>query len=133
MTQTYHIAMKVIKDRIMQLMKSHVGHSKGVTKQHLFNSLFHAEYNPQHDISLIRWEFVSRALSELRKRSTCFIVRETSDKKNISIYYVLKSLQEVRLYSDACRSRIKGHEYMQERARRAHSEQWYKKPFVITK
>ena len=115
----------ILRKLFLEEMKYHKGHTQGITKQKLIQKTL--GFNIEELTLLQRHavqETVSAALSHIRMKTECFIVRGTNDE-NDNVYFVLKNRSELTRYLNQKDATIKGQLHAKKRAQKALAEKWY--------
>lgn len=114
---TKNIALKILK-----IMEHHIGFERGINRQHLFRKVYALDF--KGDLGdFVRWEFIKRAMSYIRKHSKAFIVFEKVGTEYI--YFVVKDKGDEKYYCDFLTRTIKKMEQSKKRVKRAIEEKWY--------
>lgn len=119
---------KNIATKILNIMDNHIGYEKAINRQQLFRKVYALDF--KGDLGdFVRWEFIKRAMSFIRKHSKAFIVFEKVGTDYI--YFVAKDKGDENYYCDFLTKTIKKMEQSKKRVKRAISEKWYQQDWEL--
>lgn len=128
MTDRAYMTTKNVAMRIMSIMEIHIGKANMISKDDLFKKIY--EKTNVGDLGdFVRWVFVKRAMSYLRKNSHCFIVLEKIGSEYF--YFVVKKSGEERFYTQMLDKSIAKMYQAKARVKVAINEKWYKTMWLI--
>ena len=113
--------------RLKRIFKKHIGKHNAISKERLFKEVF-GDIDRFSELELFYyWNKLRVILHDMRKNTFLFVVSER--KMNTYMYYVLKTEQDFKVYSENVEQIKKSISRLQERAKRALKEKWYLKGF----
>lgn len=123
-------ATRFVTERLLQVMKSHIGRENAVTREDLLKKLFRINY---YDISELHRFFLlnimNTAMHRLRKNTKCFITSKRNE--GTTLFFVVKSDEDANCYSDFATRQIRSLRQMERRAYTAVREKWYKDEWAL--
>lgn len=112
-----------IADKLLKIMKAHIGFENSITRKALFYKLFLKSEDEDSLEDWLRWEFVKKAMHLCRVRTKCFI-SSCRDDNFIFRYFVVNSEEDTEHYIKMLENNIRKMRTMQQRCRKAGREKW---------
>jgi len=112
-----------IAEKLIDIMKSHIGLKNAVSKRALFYKLFHKSEDEDSLEDWLRWEFVKKGMHLCRVRTKCFISGYRDDGYNYR-YFVVNSEEDAQHYIKMLENNIRRMKIMQKRCLKAGVEKW---------
>ena len=119
-----------LADKVLKIMRGHVGVDNAITKQQLFKQVFGVEFSTSNYSHYFAYDILKSALHFCRKHTMCFIISKTNNR-NV-IFYVINSSNDVVAYHKDIDNKIKNMGAMKGRATTSVMEQWYKQAWQIS-
>lgn len=124
-----NLKTRTIAEKIMVIMKSHIGSFNGITGRALFKQVYGIlpENTP---VDLFRWLKIKEAMHYLRLYSKCFIVFDSSER-DCYLFYVPETNNDIQDYVNLLETNIKQMHKMKDRARESVRNNWSKLDWEI--
>jgi len=124
------VTASVIAEKLMFILKKHVGKSNAVTKEALFEKVYKAPASQIRALNAyVLHDILTKALSYLRSRTNCFVISERQGQDYIC--YVITNTKECDVYIDLTDNRIRAFEGMKERARKSVKSGWHRQQWRV--
>jgi hypothetical protein len=116
----------IIKQKLVNLMKQHVGRKKAITQREIFTELYGKpdKYSPVEIYAL--WARTKEIMMFLRKNTYCFIASQRLDSHNIG-YFVVKDSNDASIYRDHAMRQMNQMLLLAKQANVAVEQEFYKK------
>lgn len=125
--------VKEIIQKLLELMKKHIGVEKRISKMELFKEVY--GIYPEDVTELqewIMWEMLKRAMHRMRQRTKCFIVSKlfpvsqySARNQGIWCFWVAQTMEDFWTYRNNLERNIARMRAMEKKAEKAVKEKWY--------
>lgn len=127
-----------IIERLLRLMKQHIGVNNRIARYYLFKSVY--DLSPDEVSPLqqwIMWQMVKQSMNRMRRETLCFIVSKQMPlmlgERQILVwnYWVAKTNEDYQVYKDHIDNNIKKMKELEERCRLSVAYGWYKRDWKV--
>ena len=123
------VTIRVIIEKLFEIMRYHIGESKSITRSQLFHKVFGITESDCNELQeIVLWDFLKRALHRCRQQTKCFITNRFVH--STYHYFVVETAADAHWYTIRANKTITSIRAMERRAYKAAKENWSKLEWI---
>jgi len=121
-----------ISQKLLVVMKNHIGKANAVSRNDLFKKLYNVEEDTNNLEHWFIWNQTKKAMHNIRKTTKCFISMRRTSGANFE-FFVVEDRNDAKEYVDVINKNIHQMKSMIGRAIKAADENWSEQNWELTK